>query len=69
MMAGMLYNQPRNLLEQPLSDFFYCVLCVYKLLVDLTKYTPPQLPDDYCGQLTADGRSIMVDRARFLITT
>lgn len=68
MMAGMLYNPIRDLLEQPLSDFFYYVLRLSELLADLTKYTPLQLPDDYYGQLTANGRSIMVHQARFLIT-
>ena len=68
MMAGMLYNPTRDLLEQPLSDFFYYVLRLSELLADLTRYTPLQLPDDYYGQLAADGRSIMVHQARFLIT-
>jgi hypothetical protein len=36
----MLYNPTKDLLEQPLSDFFYYVLCVSELLVELTRYTP-----------------------------
>ncbi len=67
MMARMIYNPTRDLLEQPLSDFFYYVLRLSELLADLTRYTPLQLPDDYYGQLIADGRSIMVHQARFLI--
>lgn len=67
MMARMLYDPTRDLLEQPLSDFFYYVLRLSELLADLTRYTPLQLPDDYYRQLTADGRSIMVHQARFLI--
>ncbi len=60
-------NPSRDLLEQPRSDFFYYVLRLSELLADLTRYTPLQLPDDYYGQLIADGRSIMVHQARFLI--
>lgn len=68
MMAGMLYNPTRDLLEQPLSDFFYYVLRLSELLADLTRYTPLQLPDDCYRQFTADGRSLMVHQARFLIS-
>ena len=68
MMAGMLYNPTSDLLEQPLSDFFYYVLRLSELLAELTRYTPLQLPDECYGQFTADGRSIMVHQARFLIT-
>ena len=39
-----------------------------ELLAELTRYTPLQLPDECYGHLTADGRSIMVHQARFLIT-
>ncbi len=67
-MAGMLYNPTKDLLEQPLSDFFYYVLRLSELLADLTRYTPLQLPDDCYGQFRADGRSIMVHQARFLIS-
>ncbi|KJH69592.1 hypothetical protein [Aliterella atlantica] len=67
MMATMLYNPTRDLLEQPLSDFFYYVLRLSQLLADLTRYTPLQLPDERYGQLRADERSIMVHQARFLI--
>ncbi len=44
------------------------MLRLSELLADLTRYTPLQLPDDYYRQLAADGRSIMVHQARFLIT-
>jgi hypothetical protein len=68
MMARILYNPTKDLLSQPLSDFFYYVLRLSELLAELTKYNPLQLPDDCYKQLTADGRSIMVHQARFLIT-
>ena len=64
-MAEMLYNPTKDLLEQPLSDFFYYVLRLSELLRDLTRYIPLQLPDDCYGQFRADGRSIMVHQARF----
>lgn len=66
-MAEMIYDPVEDLLAQPLSDFYYYLLRLSQLITSSTRVTPLELPDERYQQFSADGHSIMVHQAQFLI--